>query len=95
MLTEDGTLIFGAIDADEESREDWMDELVNETGLPRRFLLWDEENSRIEMPLVVAEDIAEEIEEPVFMVEVLPTHERLEVTMVLLNGVEDNQADSE
>jgi len=44
---------------------------------------------------VVAEEIAEEIEEPVFMVEVLPTHERLEVTMVLLNGVEDNQADSE
>ena len=95
VLTEDGTLIFGAIDADAESKEGWMDELVNETGLPRRFLLWDEENSRIEMPLVVAEDIAEEIEEPVFMVEVLPTHERLEVTMVLLNGVEDNEADSE
>ena len=95
VLTEDGTLIFGAIDADAESKEDWMDELVNETGLPRRFLLWDEKNARIEMPLVIAEDIAEQIEEPVFMVEVLPTHERLEVTMVLLNGAEDNEADSE
>ena len=95
VLTEDGTLIFGAIDADAESKEDWMDELVNETGLPRRFLLWDEQNSRIEMPLVMAEDIAEEIDEPVFMVEVLPTHERLEVTTVLLNGAEDNEADSE
>ena len=95
VLTEDGTLIFGAIDADDESKEDWMDELVNETGLPRRFLLWDEKNDRIEMPLVIAEDIAEQIEEPVFMVEVLPTHERLEVTMVLLNGPGDNEADSE
>ena len=95
VLPEDGTLIFGAIDADDESKEDWMDELVNETGLPRRFLLWDEKNGRIEMPLVIAEDIAEQIEEPVFMVEVLPTHERLEVTMVLLNGPGDNEADSE
>jgi len=95
VLTEDGTLIFGAIDADAESKEEWMDEIVNETGLPRRFLLWDEQNSRIEMPLVVAEDIAGEIDEPVFMVEVLPTHERLEVTMVLLNGAGDNEVDSE
>jgi len=95
VLTEDGTLIFGAIDADPGSKDDWMDELVDETGLPRRFLLWDERNGRIEMPLVVAEEIAEEIDEPVFMVEVLPTHERLEVTMVCLNGPEGNKADSE
>ena len=90
VLTEDGTLIFGAIDADSGSKDDWMDELVDETGLPRRFLLWDEQNERIEMPLVVAEDIAEEIEDPVFMVEVLPTHERLEVTVVRLNAPEGN-----
>ncbi len=72
-----------------------MDELVDETGLPRRFLLWDEQNERIEMPLVVAEDIAGEIEDPVFMVEVLPTHERLEVTMVCLNTPENNGFGSE
>jgi pyruvate formate-lyase activating enzyme-like uncharacterized protein len=95
VLTEDGTLIFGAIDADSNSKDDWMDELVDETGLPRRFLLWDEQNERIEMPLVVAEDIAGEIEDPVFMVEVLPTHERLEVTMVRLNTLENNGIGSE
>ena len=94
VLTEDGTLIFGAIDADADSKEDWMGELVDETGLPRRFLLWDEQNERIEMPLVVAEDIAGGIDEPVYMVEVLPTHERLEVTMVRLNVPGDNEADS-
>jgi hypothetical protein len=95
VLTEDGTLIFGAIDADSDSKDDWMDELVDETGLPRRFLLWDEQNERIEMPLVVAEDIAGEIEDPVFMVEVLPTHERLEVTVVCLNTPENNGFGSE
>jgi hypothetical protein len=35
---------------------------------------------------VVAESIAEEIDSPVSMVEVLPTYERLEVTVVWLNG---------
>ena len=89
VLTEDGTLIFGAIDADESSKDDWISEIAQETGLPRRFLLWDDENERIEMPLVIAEDIAEEIEDPVFMIEVLPTHERTEVTAVRLNGFEE------
>ena len=89
VLTEDGTLIFGAIDADEISKDDWILEIAQETGLPRRFLLWDEENDRIEMPLVVAEDIAEHVESPVFMIEVLPTHERTEVTAVRLNGFEE------
>ena len=65
-----------------------MAEIAEETGLPRRFLLWDEENQRIEIPLVIAEDIAEEIDDPVFMIEVLPTHERTEVTAVRLNGID-------
>tara|TARA_B100000959_G_scaffold229474_1_gene245179 strand:+ start:419 stop:1384 length:966 start_codon:yes stop_codon:yes gene_type:complete len=87
VLTEDGTLMFGAIEASEESKEDWMRELVSVTGLPQRFLLWDSENSRIEMPLVVAESIASEVDALVSMVEVLPTHDRPEVTMVRLNGI--------
>tara|TARA_B100001123_G_scaffold404973_1_gene494911 strand:- start:3021 stop:4163 length:1143 start_codon:yes stop_codon:yes gene_type:complete len=86
VLTDDGTLIFGALDADEETKDEWMGELVEATGLPARFLLWDSKNGRIEMPLVVAEEIAEDVDPPVSMVEVLPTHERVEVTMVLLNG---------
>ena len=89
VLTDDGTLIFGAIDSEDVSKDQWMDEIVDETGLPRRFLLWDEKNSRIEMPLIVAEGIAGDIDEPIFMIEVLPTHERLEVTMVRINGNED------
>ena len=87
ILTNDGTLIFGAVEAEEETKDVWMEELVEATGLPARFLLWDGNNRRIEMPLVVAEAIAEDVDAPVSMVEVLPTHERIEVTMVLLNGV--------
>ena len=49
-------------------------------------MLWDDKSKRIEMPLSVAEAIAEEVSAPVSMVEVLPTHERLEVTMVRLNS---------
>ncbi len=86
VLTDDGTLLFGAIGASEDTKEAWMSELVSVTGLPQRFLLWDEVNGRIEMPLVVAESIAEDVDAPVSMVEVLPTHERLEVTVVWLNG---------
>ena len=86
ILTDDGTLVFGAVDSAEESMEEWMDEITRVTGLPRRFLLWDDKSKRIEMPLSVAEAIAEEVSAPVSMVEVLPTHERLEVTMVRLNS---------
>jgi len=86
VLTDDGTLLFGAIGASEDTKEAWMSELVSVTGLPQRFLLWDEVNERIEMPLVVAESIAEDVDAPVSMVEVLPTHERLEVTVVWLNA---------
>ena len=66
-----------------------MSEIAQETGLPMRFLLWDGDNGRIEMPLIIAEEIAHEIEDPVFMIEVLPTHERTEVTAVRLNGFEE------
>ena len=86
VLTDDGTLLFGAIGASEDTKEAWMSELVSVTGLPQRFLLWDEVNKRIEMPLVVAESIAGDVDAPVSMVEVLPTHERLEVTVVWLNA---------
>ncbi len=95
ILTEDGTLMFGTIDSDEETKDIWMDELVELIGLPKRFILWDPGHSRIEIPLVVAEAIAEETDAPVSMVEVLPTHERIEVTMVRLNGPEGNEGFAE
>ena len=40
------------------------------------------------MPLVVAEDIAEMVDAQVSMIEVTPTFERMELTLVKLNSDE-------
>jgi len=85
ILTEDGTLIFGAIDCAQEESDDWIDEIHSETGLPKRFMLYDSDNERIELPLSMAEELVGEIEAPISLVEVHPTHERLEMTVVYLN----------
>ena len=85
ILTEDGTLLFGAIDCLEEESDDWIDEIHSETGLPKRFMLYDSDNERIELPLSMAEELVGEIEAPISLVEVHPTHERLEMTVVYLN----------
>ena len=85
ILTEDGTLLFGAVDCSLEDSEEWIEEIHTETGLPRRFMLYDSENERIELPLSMAEELVGEIEAPISLVEVHPTHERLEMTVVYLN----------
>ena len=85
-LTDDGTLIFGALSSSSEDQGNWIAEISRETGLPSRFLYWDELNSRIEMPSVVAEDIANVVDAEVSIVEVTPTYERMELTVVLLNS---------
>ncbi len=85
ILTEDGTLLFGAVDCSLEDSEEWIEEIHTETGLPRRFMLYDSENERIELPLFMAEELVGEIDAPISLVEVHPTHERLEMTVVYLN----------
>ena len=85
ILTEDGTLLFGAVDCSPEDSEEWIEEIHTETGLPRRFMLYDSENERIELPLSLAEELVGEIDAPISLVEVHPTHERLEMTVVYLN----------
>jgi len=85
ILTEDGTLLFGAIDCEQEDSESWIEEIHTETGLPRRFMLYDSKNERIELPLSIAEELVDEIDAPICLVEVHPTHERLEMTVVYLN----------
>ena len=85
ILTEDGTLLFGAVDCSQEDSEGWIEEIHTETGLPRRFMLYDSENERIELPLSMAEELVGDIDAPISLVEVHPTHERLEMTVVYLN----------
>ena len=77
--------MFGAVYASAEDQSEWIDEITEIIGLPHRFMLWDSEEGRIELPLVIAESIAEEVDAPVAMVEVTPTFDRMEVTVVWLN----------
>ena len=48
-------------------------------------MLYDRKKGRIEIPVAVAEQIANEVSEPVAIVEVTPTFERTEVMLVWLN----------
>ena len=77
--------MFGAVYASSENQANWVEEITEITGLPRRFMLWDSDEGRIELPLVIAESIADEVDAPVAMVEVTPTFDRMEVTVVWLN----------
>ena len=86
-LTEDSTLMFGAVYASAEDQASWIEEIAEITGLPPRFMLWDSEEGRIELPLVIAESIADVVDAPVAMVEVTPTFDRMEVTVVWLNDL--------
>jgi pyruvate formate-lyase activating enzyme-like uncharacterized protein len=49
-------------------------------------MFYDEENSRIEVPIAVAEQIAGEVSAPVAIVEVTPTFDRTEVMLIWLNN---------
>jgi hypothetical protein len=85
QLTDDGTLVFGAIYCGAEDAQDFIAELVEICDIPQQFLFHDEGNGRIEVPLLLAEGIADEIEAPAAMIEVHPTYERLEVSLIWLN----------
>jgi len=84
-LSEDATLVFGAIYSSFEDHSAWIEEISQFTGLPTRFLHYDQDEGRIEMPIPVAEEISEAAEAPVAVIEVTPTFDRTEVSLVWLN----------
>ncbi len=84
-LTDDGTLLFGAIYCSSEDSSDYISEIIDECEIPRSFLHFDEFQNRIEIPLLLAEEIAGEVLSPVALVEVHPTHERMEMSLIWLN----------
>ncbi|HJM40924.1 MAG TPA: hypothetical protein QF514_01710, partial [Candidatus Thalassarchaeaceae archaeon] len=76
-----------AIWCSDEDAPNWVSELLEQTGIPEQFIFHDSATGRLEIPLLLAEEIANEIEAPIAMVEIHPTHERLEVGVVWLNDV--------
>jgi len=85
VLSEDDTILFGAIPTSLQDAQDDLAELRSELGLIDGWIRYDSAHERIEIPLIVAEELAEIIEVPVMQIEVHPTHERLEVGLVHLN----------
>ena len=85
VLSDDDTILFGAIPTPLEDAADDMAELREELGMAEGWMRYDAANQRIEMPLSLAEDLADLLDVPVLLVEVHPTHERLEVGAVHLN----------
>lgn len=87
ILSDDDTILFGAIPCSLEDASDDVKELSQALGLIDGWIRYDASTQRIEFPLSAAEEIAEHLSVPVMMIEVHPTHERLEVGSVHLNSV--------
>ena len=85
QLSEDDTILFGAIPTEPEDARDDVEELRETLAIDSAWLRYDGQTQRIEMPVSVAEELAEILSVPVLMVEVHPTHERLEVSVIHLN----------
>ena len=85
VLSDDDTILFGAIPTEEIDARDDIEELSSQLELSDGWIRYDSSARRIEMPLSAAEAIAEFVDVQVQLVEVHPTHERLEVSVVNLN----------
>ena len=85
ILSDDDTILFGAIPCSLDDASDDVQELKSLLGLHDGWIRYDASTQRIEIPLSAAEEISEVISVPIMMVEVHPTHERLEVSSVYLN----------
>ena len=86
MLSDDDTIVFGAILTTAEHAADEFAELQSELNLADGWIRYEDATNRIEIPLSLAESLAEHLEVAVVMVEVHPTHDRLEVGMIHLNA---------
>ncbi len=85
-LSDDDTILFGSIPTTLEDASEDVAELKQELGVAEGWIRYDAEHQRIELPLSLAEELAEVLNVPVHLIEVHPTHDRLEVGMVHLNA---------
>jgi len=90
VLSDDDTILFGAIPTSLEDAQDDIDELKQELGLDEGWIRYDANNERIEIPLSIAEELSSILDVPIQLVEVHPTHDRLEVGIIHLNDYRSN-----
>ena len=85
VLSDDDTILFGSIPTSLEHASEDVAELREEFGVAEGWIRYNAEHRRIELPLSLAEELADVVEVPVHLIEVHPTHDRLEVGLVHLN----------
>ena len=85
VLSDDDTILFGAIPTPLADASDDLAELKSNLNIADGWMRYDGASQRIELPLSLAEELAPHLSVPVMLVEVHPTHERLEVGLVHLN----------
>ena len=85
VLSEDDTIMFGAIPTLLDDAQDDVAELKRALNILDGWIRYNAQFERIELPLSLAEELAPILSVPVLLVEVHPTHDRLEVGMVHLN----------
>ena len=85
VLSQDDTILFGAIPTSLEDAPDDVAELKHELGVAEGWIRYDAQFERIELPLSLAEELSDSLDVPVLLIEVHPTHDRLEVGLVHLN----------
>ena len=86
QLSDDDTLVFGGMYIAESDADSFISDISSNLEISDNWLMWNSDEARIEMPLSVAEYLAKEVEYPIAMIEVHPTHDRLEVCLVWLNN---------
>jgi pyruvate formate-lyase activating enzyme-like uncharacterized protein len=77
VVTRDGTLVRAVIENGHPGQS--LADLKRRFGIPDRFIRLDSERNRVEMAPWIAEEIAPEAAERIFIVEEYPTAERTEV----------------
>lgn len=82
LITEEGMLYKGIIEADDPERV--MGELKS-MGVPDDLMRLDEEKGRVELASWILDDIADELPYPAYLIEEYPTADRLEVEREPLN----------
>tara|TARA_B100001248_G_C27381156_1_gene457014 strand:- start:958 stop:2043 length:1086 start_codon:yes stop_codon:yes gene_type:complete len=85
VISTDDTILFGAIPTAEHHARDDIIELSDQLDLSDGWIRYDPVARRIELPLSAAEVIADHVAVQVQLIEIHPTHERLEVSVVNLN----------
>ena len=87
VISEEGTLIKGAVTHTKASLKDIFSFLQHEYEIPKKYLFIDKEKNRIELALWILETIANDLKEKgyeCYMVEEYPTADRLEVERIPL-----------